>query len=822
MKNAALKHDTQGFLLGEPTELSADGAKELGAILAEVQTIRQHLAGASSARSPSSNAPGRVAENDAILTPTKRSAATREVAQPMARGDAVATTARSAADQQAVAAVMRRAIAPAVPKTRDDRGRFVPNGTGNGDKGDSLASDDRGTRGLIGKLSRAVLNSGAGMEDADPAVKAFNEVAQPMARGYELLTGGSEDKKQTGMLRRIFGALNVFRSDESSFNKAANKSLKTLEGKESEGSGGSGGGFFGALMGMIPGMGLFSAALAKGGSLLSSFGSMLMKIPGVGAGKGLLSKIPGLGGLAGGAGIGGGAAAGGVKALGKGMLKRIPILGALLGGALAWGESSAAENDETLSPEKKRAKKGSAWGSAAGGVAGAAVGSLLGPVGMIVGGVVGDWLGGQFGEMIGGNWTAMTEGISSTWTACTSLFSSTWNSAVSGASAAFDSVKTTWGDAVGKVSSLFSSAYDYLKGIPVIGPAIEAAGNAAKKAAEVAASAAASVKGKAVDVAVAAKDKAVATGTAVKDAAISGADYVANNTMVGRGAVSAYQGAKKFGSGLLNRAFNTGADYKAGNIGGLDEAHTRGLVASTAMTESGGGKLDAMNKQGYMGRYQAGAGWLADAGLMRGGSASVQEAMKRDGFKSEWKWSESGGMSKFLDDPANWKEGMSKEKYLASADVQDAAFKTNSDQAYAGLVKTGTIKPGDSQEKIAGLLKARHLAGLGGAKAVAAGGDGAKDANGTSARKYYEDVAQDRHGLTAAYSQPTMPTAMANASAPPAPSMPAMPSVAEAPPVIDPMASTGGKPVVAVASTQDVGQDIRDRRIAHVVTGGLS
>ena len=67
-----------------------------------------------------------------------------------------------------------------------------------------------------------------------------------------------------------------------------------------------------------------------------------------------------------------------------------------------------------------------------------------------------------------------------------------------------------------------------------------------------------------------------------------------------------------------------------------------------------------------------------------------------------------------------------------------------------------------------------------------------------------------------------MPTAMANASAPAAPSLPSMPSVAEAPPVIEPMASTGGKPVVAVANTPDVGQDMRDRRIAHVVTGGLS
>ena len=125
MKNAGLKHDNQGFLLGERTELSADGAKELGAILAEVRTIRQSLS-ESSSRCPSSKTPGRVADNAAVLTLTKRSAAMREVAQPVARGDAVATTARSAADQKAVAAVVRRTVAPAVPKLAMTRAVLCP------------------------------------------------------------------------------------------------------------------------------------------------------------------------------------------------------------------------------------------------------------------------------------------------------------------------------------------------------------------------------------------------------------------------------------------------------------------------------------------------------------------------------------------------------------------------------------------------------------------------------------------------------------------------------------------------------------------------
>ena len=100
------------------------------------------------------------------------------------------------------------------------------------------------------------------------------------------LTGGSEDKKQTGFLRRIFSTLSVFRKEETAYSKAANKSLKLLEEKpEAKGSG-------------------------DGGGLLGMMSGLLSKIPVIGpmlAGKGLLGA-------------------------GKGMLRRIPLLGALIGG----------------------------------------------------------------------------------------------------------------------------------------------------------------------------------------------------------------------------------------------------------------------------------------------------------------------------------------------------------------------------------------------------------------------------------------------------------------------------------------------------------
>ncbi|WP_244150044.1 hypothetical protein [Xanthomonas sacchari] len=64
------------------------------------------------------------------------------------------------------------------------------------------------------------------------------------------------------------------------------------------------------------------------------------------------------------------------------------------------------------------------------------------------------------------------------------------------------------------------------------------------------------------------------------------------------------------------QAAATAQAYNQGNIAGLDDAMTRRLVASTVMTESRGGDLQITNKQGYVGRYQAGAGWLADTGYV--------------------------------------------------------------------------------------------------------------------------------------------------------------------------------------------------------------
>ncbi|NYE28504.1 peptidoglycan hydrolase-like protein with peptidoglycan-binding domain [Rhodanobacter sp. K2T2] len=193
-----------------------------------------------------------------------------------------------------------------------------------------------------------------------------------------------------------------------------------------------------------------------------------------------------------------------------------------------------------------------------------------------------------------------------------------------------------------------------------------------------------------------------------------------------------------------DNAVATANAYNQGNIAGLDDAMTRRLVASTVLTESNGGDLAITNRQGYVGRYQAGAGWLADAGYID--QNKLHDAMK--GYRSEWAWASDGGMTKFLDNPTNWKNGLSLEKYKASADLQDGAFKINSDKAYRQAVTNGVLKEGDDPAKVAGFLKARHIAGYGGAVAAVKGGRVIRDSNGTSNYDYMHDITRNRDRLS--------------------------------------------------------------------------
>lgn len=191
------------------------------------------------------------------------------------------------------------------------------------------------------------------------------------------------------------------------------------------------------------------------------------------------------------------------------------------------------------------------------------------------------------------------------------------------------------------------------------------------------------------------------------------------------------------------RAAATAAEYDQGSIAGLDDAMTRRLIGSTVYTESNGGDLGITNRQGYVGRYQAGAQWLADAGYVD--RQKLAGALKGQG--SEWAWAQAGGMTRFLRDSSNWNDGLSLEQYQASGALQDRAFKHICDATYMHALQKGALHSDDEPRRVAGFLKARHIAGYGGAVAVLEGKPPRFDSNGTSNYDYFNDIATNRDGL---------------------------------------------------------------------------
>ena len=767
----ALQHDAQGFLVGTPIDLTA-AAKTFGEIRNDVRAIRQALIGTSPNRVGPVSSGGRSAANEA-----RRQSNNPAVALPgqSGRNSPAIASARQAAERKAISETVRRSVAVAIPK-RDSDGRFVKGSGNGGDSGSRL------NNGLIGRLSRTLANAGGGLEEADPAAKAFQEVAQPMARGYELLTGGNEDKKQTGFLRRIFSTLNIFRKEETALNKATNKSLKAIEDKPVSTGGTSGGlsslfgtGGIGGVLSKIP---LIGPLLAKGGGLL---GGLFKR------GGGLLAKGGGL-----------------FKRLGKGAFKKLPFIGALLGGAMAWNESSAADEDTSLTGDERRGARGKGWGGAAGGLVGGAVGfALAGPVGAIVGSVVGDWLGGQGGEIIGMHWQQSADYISEKWDVCVDFFKETWTSIGAKWGAVTDWAKSTWGtvkDAAASAGTAVKERYNALKQNKTVGPVLEKAEAVAKKTAELASNAGSAVK-----------DIAVAAGTAVKDATVKGADYVAKNTVIGRAATA----AGKWVLGQTSRLFESG---KGG--------------AGTVST--GKGDHGAVS----YGTYQ-----------LSSKMGEVQKFLGQSGYGSQFAGLEVG--SKAFND--KWKEVAKNDPAFATAQ-HDYIKSTKFDPQMARLKKSGmdlsgrgaavqdaiwstSVQFGGNTGLIKKALAGKDVSKMSDAEIVSAIQDyklanndllfksSAASVRASTANRAKDEKAklvhlatQDMPGVASL----SMPTASASAGAPSVPSSPSMPSVSDSPPVVDPMASTGGRPVVAVTASQDVTQDLRERNMAHIVTGGMS
>lgn len=253
----ALRHDSQGFLAGDVIDIGR-ALSVWSDIRADVRAIRQAMAGQRPASGPSADRPvrpvatpgprdnlGRFVRRDspgpapdrqkAVIRPAgrTRTASSSESTQPTAsRTHSPAAPVAQAVPVTQAAPVTRTGAGgarPESPSGRDERGRFSGGGGSGGSGAEPSPAGDGVLRGLFERLTGAASATGGALENADPAVKAVQEVAQPLARGYGMLTGNRSEKRKEGWFRRIYGSLAGFRKDESVFNKASNKSLKTLE-----------------------------------------------------------------------------------------------------------------------------------------------------------------------------------------------------------------------------------------------------------------------------------------------------------------------------------------------------------------------------------------------------------------------------------------------------------------------------------------------------------------------------------------------------------------------------------------------------------------
>ena len=150
-----------------------------------------------------------------------------------------------------------------------------------------------------------------------------------------------------------------------------------------------------------------------------------------------------------------------------------------------------------------------------------------------------------------------------------------------------------------------------------------------------------------------------------------------------------------------------GWTYLGPSVNGLTMEQTTAYAKVMASSESTF-NVSAENSDGFIGEFQMGAAALIEAGLVKPGTNN-----------------------RGLDNPANWKNGLSKSKFLNDRQLQHNAFAayTNKQIQYLGSRFTGSKS---SCDKV-GVIAAAHLLGPNGSKNLKA-----VDGNGTSGNSYYD------------------------------------------------------------------------------------
>ncbi|WP_336273708.1 glycoside hydrolase family 19 protein [Vreelandella indica] len=551
-----LNHDNSGFLVGE--RLSAeDVTGRLDAIRDELRALRKDIGGQSvgGRGAPVANKP-----TEANSSPAPRQAKT-EAATPrhdeiVVRVDQEKPPAVAATSQQRDLGqyVYSQAVTPGSPANqapfnlntastaspsisvgsnaaaatpskdiggqsvggRDASGRFVPKDGGSAaanaqDEEDSNGLLMKSINGLGDRMAGAAREIGAGSEEADPTVKAFNEVAQPLSRGFGKIMGDGSDRKQERWYRRFWLMMRGTRREDREEGKQQRRILKNIERKPTGGDSGSML-WRGIMLLLAPITGMLSLLgglpIALAGAVIAGLKGLLtalgmgkiarrMTIPGSGrstsqrggsARGGTARSAAGVGASqrqqGGGSRLGGAPAASGGSGAGrllKGGMRKIPGIGALLGLGFMASDVAASEGSDATRAEKDtmtgRAVGGGLGGiagMAGGAAAGAAVGSVVPVVGTVVGGLIGaiagSYFGGNAGETIGeevGGWVTdlrqsnLVSSLAQRWEYATTFMSSLWSQTSEGVAArwnvATDAFQGLWDSSTAKFNSTWES-----------------------------------------------------------------------------------------------------------------------------------------------------------------------------------------------------------------------------------------------------------------------------------------------------------------------------------------------------------------------------
>lgn len=788
----ALKSDSAGFLLGEVVQSSHDLERGQEQLIAVQKDMRRDVRAIMRAfnvqvsRNTRESRPGARQAREAS-TPAGRS--TRSPATRGASMNTVSSRAVSARSGKAHTVVVS-------PGGRDAKGRFIARGgsnsnsnNGGGGDGDGGGApspkeprDPRAPNAVLSRLSSAINRLTPALhaaDNADPtivAVKELTDVVGPLGRGMFAIFGRSSEQKKERWYRRILSAL-------------TGKSADVVKRP-------AGGGFFGGLFGGGGGEG--------GGGLLSKLGGLLKGA----AGGGLLWRLFGRGKGAAGAVEGAaageaGAAAGGLGRLGgllKGggkLLKRIPLLSALISGGLTLGSAFGMNDDPSKSTEENRKARyhdtGQAAGMGIGGFVGGALGTLLDPFIGPAGTIGGAWIGSLIGEKVGGavgDWTKqmidakvpekIVAYVGGVWDSISTDLKSAWSDIATKASQ-WLTIATAALSMVGDtISAIAGAANKWIKdktGIDVAGTA-KSAWEATKAAAARAGHAVVGAGGAAVDFA---KEHAGAlVPETLKRAAASGERAVNRMT----GVSNVLETGKNYnvverpdGSVVKQEGSRNWRNNNPGNLEYNDFTKRRGAIGSDGRFaifpdyQTGRAAQEALIFEGHGGKrlstagdYGAGLGYK-DKTLMQAIAAYAPQEENNTKAYQAVALAAVGGVNKKMGD--------------YTPDERAAIMNATEKQEGFKVGKTTVIKPAVA----AGV----PTVGVPGVTSVSANGG-------------------------AAMPSVAVPSAVP-ARLPEAPDMPAVTPVA---------AGAGGKQqALTVNLPETIGQDVGDRNIAHIVTGGI-